>query len=148
MSEQVVSAACVAIEDMTKFKPTITEVLSEIFSAYTFSFGGEKMTPYEVFSGNGFLPVLSHLSCLRMNDLFGIPFEVETAESDDAILGVEVNPQFRSTSSVMLYLIATMLVSQEIFGLIPSDIDLDDLYSWSMDEELQQKGLPYLGMKS
>lgn len=137
-----------SIEDAMRFKPTVTDVLSEIFVQYRFKFGGEEMLPHEVFSGNGFLPVLSHLACARLNDLFGIPFEVEINESAEAILGVSISPSFTSTSSLVMYLISTMVVANEIFGVVPSDIALDDLYEWSMDESMQQKGLPYLGLKS
>jgi hypothetical protein len=135
-----------SIEDICRFSPTTTEIMSEIFSQYEFVLGNEIMTPYEVFMNNSFLPVLSHIACMQVHSVFGLPMLVEQTENDDAIMGVEVNSAFSSLSSMLLYLVHVMRVSYDIFGTTPGRIILDPLYEWSTDETLQQKGLPYLGV--
>lgn len=144
---QITINAGMGVENATRFKPTVTEVMAAIFAEYKFSFGGEEMLPQEVFGNTGFMPVISHLACIRINDLFGVPFAVDQAEDENAILGVAINPGFNSTSAMMLYLLSSMIVSEEIFGMMPGLIDLDELYQWSTDVDMQQKGLPYLGVK-
>jgi len=134
------------IEDVCRFSPTVTEIMSEIFCQYEFVLGNEIMTTYEVFMNNSFLPVLSHLACVQVHSIFGLPMLVEQTENDDAIMGVEVNPVFSSLSSMLLYLVHVMRVSHDIFGTTPGKIVLDPLYEWSTDETMQQKGLPYLGI--
>lgn len=147
VSTSIESKSELRIEDMCRFKPTITEVLAEIFAQYEFSFGNSKMLSQEVFATDSFLPVISHLACLRISDIFNIPFAIETVESESAIMGVEINPDIHSSSSVILYLLQLIEVSKSIFGVVPTPIDLDDLYQWSMNEEMQAKGTPYLGLK-
>lgn len=137
----------IQIEDLCRARPEVPEVMAEIFDAYKFEFGAERMLPGEVFACSGFLPILSHLACARINDLFGIPFPVDQDENEIAILGVEVNPSFRSLASTVIYMVNLVQVSQDIFGVIPGKINIDDLYEWAMDREMQLKGLPYLGQK-
>lgn len=136
------------IEDMCRMRPSVSEIMAEIFSSYKFQFGNDDMLPGEVFAGNGFMPVLSHLACLRVHDLFELPMQIEQIENDRAILGVEVNPTFRSLSAMLVYLLNLMQVSYEVFGVVPGNINLDELYEWSLNESMQQKGLPYLGIRN
>jgi hypothetical protein len=132
-------------EDMLRYKPSVTEVMSAVFQGYEFFFCKEKMDVSEVFANNGFLPVLSHISCARIESLIGIDFNIESENSAHAILGVEINPIFGSPSASMIYMMSMMTASCEIFGDKPGLIDLDALYEWSIDEAVQKNGLPYLG---
>lgn len=140
-------SSAIAIEDMCRMRPEVPEIMAEIFKSYEFGFGNEQMLPGEVFARDSFLPVLSHLACLRISDLFDLPFQIGQTENDRAILGIEVQPSFRSLASMVIYMVNLVQVSQDIFGVMPGKINLDDLYEWSLDENMQQKGLPYLGLK-
>lgn len=142
-----VMMSAIPIEDLCRMRPSVTEVMAEIFSEWKFSFGGEEMLAAEVFAGGGFLPVLSTLACHQGQTVFGLPMVVDTNDDDKALFGFEVEPGFSSPSAMMLYLLSLLQVSYEVFGNIPSQVLLDDLYEWAMDGEKQKKErVPYLGV--
>lgn len=138
-----------ALENICRVKPEIPEIMAEMFAGYRFMFGNEEMLPFEVFSPRSFLPVISHIACQQISDVFALSFTVNLEEDDTAILGFDVRPDFRTASALFIYLSALDDVARNIFGTTPGVIDLNKLYDWALsDDDNVKASIPYLGVKS
>jgi hypothetical protein len=139
-SEQSINMA-----EKCSFRPTIDEILTDIFGAYDFYLDGDRMHPAEVFSPSSFLPLFSAIAINRTESLFGFPLYVEEIEDEDAIFGIMVSPAFPTAAPFVLYALQLASVIEDVVGKEPCRIDLDDLYAYGTSEEMQQAGLPFLG---
>lgn len=135
------------LQDICRVRPEIPEIMAEIFSEYEFVFGNERMLPSEVFSTMAFLPVMSHIACQRIREIFDLPFMIDLENNDSALLGVEVRPQFHRLSALMIYLSTLLSTSIHIFGCIPTTIELDKLYEWAVSDADNITEVPYLGVR-
>lgn len=127
-------------------QPSAEELMAAIHEGFTFSLNGEEMDTSEVFAADGFLPILSAISVNRIDNMLGFPLFVEEVEDEDSFLGITIRPVFPSAAPFIIYTLMMIAVSEDIFGLQPCNICLDDLFEWATNEEAQKAGLPYLGV--
>lgn len=146
--ESLADDQSVAIAEKCMFRPTVDEILAEIFGGYKFYLDEEEMHPSEVFATDSMLPLFSAIAINRAESIFGFPLYVPESENEDAMFGIEVAPDFPSAAPFIIYTLQLISVVEDIFGKRPCKIVLDELYAWASSEELQQAGLPYLGMKN
>lgn len=139
--------SAVAVAEKCMFRPTIEEIMAAIFSKYNFALDSNPMLPSEVFAADSFLPLFSSIAISRAESIFGFPFYIEEIEDENALFGMTIAPEFPSAAPFLIYTLQMMNVATDIFGRVPCKIELDELYAWATSRELQEAGLPYLGIK-
>lgn len=140
-------------EELLKFfHPKLTDVLSEMFSKWTFSRDGQTLSSSEVFSSIGFLPVILFMAQSFYEDNFRdspLPrgmIDKADFDVDSSIFGLEskLDMSLAKPEQAALFTIVTSYVCFEMFGLRPTHIDLDGLFEWANDRDAQALGLPHL----
>lgn len=140
-------------EELLKFfHPKITDVLSEMFSEWTFTRDGEPLSSSEVFSPIGFLPVILFMAQSFYEDNFRdspLPrgmIDQADFDVDSSVFGLEskLDMTLAKPEQAVLFTIVTSNVCFEMFGLRPTLIDLDVLFDWANDRDAQAIGFPHL----
>lgn len=143
--EAEIASDAIGLAEACRYQPSIEEIVSSCFSEYDFTLSGVKMLSSEVFSPDGMLPLFSSLAINKIETVLGIPLFVDEESDEDALFGIVVNPSFESASAFVIYGLQVTNIATEIFGPVPCDIELDELYRWALNVEMQESGLPYLG---
>lgn len=134
------------LAEAAEFTPRTYELLPIIFEKYDFSFRGEDMPPHEVFAREGFLPLILNVAVMQISQKFAQAIQVQNLPNEGAIFGMFSNETLIESPSQRMLLIAyATSISKEIFGSIPGPVDLDELYQWAHEPQMQKQGLPVMG---
>jgi len=152
MAEMIKNEIQAEHEELLKFfHPRLTDVLSEVFSKWTFFYNGKTLSSNEVFSPVGFLPVILYMAEKFYEDNFGnTPLPrgmIEQMECDEeSVFGIEtkLDMSLVKPEQAVLFTLIASYVCFEMFGMKPTHIDLDGLFDWANDHDAQTLGLPHL----